>query len=181
MAPQPAPASECPQISEGTKCSSPLSSSSHTGYAGTSTEQIVKRAGISQPYLFRLFRTKKALFLAALNLGFDRIEQHFANAADGLTGRDALAAMGLSYLEYLGETDLLLLQLHAYAASGDEEIRKEVARRFENLATLVKERTGVDEAELGNFFSTGMLLNVAAALGLKRFQDVCVVMASAAR
>ena len=36
------------------------------GYAGTSTEEVARRAGISQPYLFRLFPTKKALFLARL-------------------------------------------------------------------------------------------------------------------
>jgi AcrR family transcriptional regulator len=34
------------------------------GYHGTSTEVIAKEAGISQPYLFRLFRTKRELFLA---------------------------------------------------------------------------------------------------------------------
>jgi AcrR family transcriptional regulator len=148
----------------------------HTGYAGTSTEQIARRAGISQPYLFRLFKTKKALFLAAINLGFDRLEEQFEKAADGLSGDDALAAMGMSYLDYLQHTDLLLLQLHAYAASGDDEIRDEVARRFDALATFITLRTGVDEVGLGAFISTGMLLNVAAALGLKRFQDLCITM-----
>ena len=34
------------------------------GYNGTSTEAIAREAGISQPYLFRLFRTKKELFIA---------------------------------------------------------------------------------------------------------------------
>ena len=34
------------------------------GYKGTSTEDIAREAGISQPYLFRLFRTKKELVLA---------------------------------------------------------------------------------------------------------------------
>ena len=34
-----------------------------SGYAGTSTEAIAARAGISQPYLFRLFGTKKDLLL----------------------------------------------------------------------------------------------------------------------
>jgi AcrR family transcriptional regulator len=34
------------------------------GYHGTSTENIAREAGISQPYLFRLFRTKRELFLA---------------------------------------------------------------------------------------------------------------------
>ncbi len=34
------------------------------GLAGTSAEDVARRAGISQPYLFRLFPTKKALFVA---------------------------------------------------------------------------------------------------------------------
>lgn len=144
-----------------------------TGYAGTSTEQIARRAGISQPYLFRLFQTKKALFLAAINLGFDRIEEHFTIAAQGLTGKDALAAMGTSYLDYLENTDLLLLQLHAYAAAGDPDIRAEVAGRFEALAAFITDRTEASDIELGQFFSVGMFLNVAAALGLKKFQDLC--------
>ena len=149
-----------------------------TGYAGTSTEQIAARAGISQPYLFRLFKTKKALFLAAINHGFDRVQENFEAAAAGLTGSEALAAMGLSYFSYLQHTDFLLLQLHAYAAAGDEEIRSAVGARFDALATYVATRTGVGEIELGAFFSTGMLLNVAAALGLQRFQDLCAVMAT---
>ncbi len=35
------------------------------GYHGTSTEAIAKRVGVSQPYLFRLFPGKQAIFLAA--------------------------------------------------------------------------------------------------------------------
>ena len=34
------------------------------GYNGTSTDQVAREAGISQPYLFRLFGTKRELFLA---------------------------------------------------------------------------------------------------------------------
>ena len=40
------------------------------GLAGTSTEDVARRAGISQPYLFRLFPTKKALFLALVGRCF---------------------------------------------------------------------------------------------------------------
>ena len=149
------------------------------GYAGTSTDQIASRAGISQPYLFRLFKTKKALFLAAIDHGFDRVEENFAAAAAGLSGSEALAAMGQSYFSYLEHTDFLLLQLQAYAAAGDTEIRAEVGRRFDSLASYVAERTGATEVELGTFFSTGMLLNVSAALGLARFQDLCATMAIA--
>lgn len=36
------------------------------GYYGTSTEAIAKRVGVTQPYLFRVFPGKKAIFVAAL-------------------------------------------------------------------------------------------------------------------
>ena len=35
------------------------------GFHGASTEDIARAAGISQPYLFRLFGSKKELYLAA--------------------------------------------------------------------------------------------------------------------
>ncbi|HEY6060100.1 MAG TPA: helix-turn-helix domain-containing protein, partial [Gemmatimonadales bacterium] len=43
-----------------------------TGYAGTSTESIARRAGVSQPYLFQLFGTKRDLFLAVVRACFGR-------------------------------------------------------------------------------------------------------------
>src|ERR671925_341134 len=51
------------------------------GLHGTSTELIARRIGISQPYIFRLFPTKKDLFLAAIDQCFDRVEAAFRFAA----------------------------------------------------------------------------------------------------
>src|SRR5215211_6519507 len=51
------------------------------GLAGTSTEDIARLAGVSQPYLFRLFGTKRDLFLAAVGGPFDRIVDTFDAAA----------------------------------------------------------------------------------------------------
>src|ERR1700691_6553441 len=67
------------------------------GLAGTSTEEVARRAGISQPYLFRLFPTKRALFLALVQRCFDRLEETFTTAAGGPTGQDALTAVGDGY------------------------------------------------------------------------------------
>src|SRR5437870_8186978 len=52
------------------------------GLHGTSTEMIAKRTGISQPYIFRLFPSKKDLFLAAVDQCFDRVEAAFRKAAE---------------------------------------------------------------------------------------------------
>src|ERR1700730_6309553 len=83
-----------------------------SGDAGTSTETIAARAGISQPYLFRLFGTKKDLFIATYNLVSARIEQAFIEAADGLFGEEAMHAMAMAYMELLQDPDLLQVQLH---------------------------------------------------------------------
>ena len=45
------------------------------GLAGTSTEAIAVRAGISQPYLFKMFGTKRDLFIAASKRCFDNVVQ----------------------------------------------------------------------------------------------------------
>lgn len=136
------------------------------GLAGTSTETIARRAGISQPYLFRLYPTKKALFLATVEFGFDRVRDAFAAAADGRTGESALEAMGDAYDALIEDRKWLLLQLHAYAACDDPEIRAVTRRRFGQLWQQVERSSGGDPAALRSFFGAGMLLNVVAAMDL---------------
>src|ERR1700730_22601 len=79
------------------------------GMAGASTEDVARQAGISQPYLFRLFPTKKALFLALVERCFQRVEGTFTAAAGDLTGDEAMAAMADSYTRLLDDRTLLLL------------------------------------------------------------------------
>ena len=134
------------------------------GYAGTSTEAIAERAQISQPYLFRLFGTKRELFVATMGLMHERIELAFRTAAAGLTGIDAMEAMGTAYKELLAERDLLLVQLHAYAASDDEVIRTVARDGFRQLWQVVEELTGLPPESIRAFFAQGMLLNVIAAV-----------------
>src|SRR5918911_4343248 len=69
------------------------------GYEGTSTEDIARAAGISQPYLFRLFGTKKELFKASVSRCFRRTLDAFQQAAEGLRGEDALKAIGTKYAD----------------------------------------------------------------------------------
>src|SRR3954453_5031651 len=69
------------------------------GLHGASTEDIARRAGISQPYVFRLFGTKKELFKAVVNRCFRETLEMFQRAAEGLRGAEALDAMGNAYVE----------------------------------------------------------------------------------
>ena len=139
-----------------------------TGYHGTSTEVIAERAGISQPYIFRLYGTKKDLFLACVDRCFDRTLDVFREAAahpppDCETPRQA---MGRAYIEMLGARELVLFQHQIYAAADVPEVRAKARERFEELARVVAELGGFDERERIMFVGQGMLLNVIASLGL---------------
>jgi AcrR family transcriptional regulator len=137
------------------------------GYAGTSTEVIATRAGISQPYLFRLFGTKKDLFIATYRLVAGSIEDAFTAAAEGLDGDEALTAMGLAYVELMQDAELLQTQLHAFAAAAaDPDIAAVCRQCFDTLWHLARERTGLDHEALRQFFAQGMLLTVISAIDL---------------
>jgi AcrR family transcriptional regulator len=136
------------------------------GLEGTAVSAITAEVGITQPYAFSLFGTKKGLFLAAVERSFDRVEETFRAAAEGAGPDGALDAMKESYAAVLADRSLLLMQLQTYAACGDEEVRAVARRRYAQLYDLVRELSGADREELVQFFAAGMLLNVAAALDL---------------
>ena len=136
------------------------------GLDGTSTEDIARRAGISQPYLFRLYPTKKALFIATVEAGFDRIIESFENAAKGLDDEAALEAIGDAYAQLLEDRQLLLVQLQAYAACQDADIRAATRKGFRRMWSTVAGLSGASGEKLTTFIAIGMLLNVAAAMEL---------------
>ncbi|HZT45657.1 MAG TPA: helix-turn-helix domain-containing protein [Gaiellaceae bacterium] len=142
------------------------------GYEGTSTEDIARRAGISQPYLFRLFGTKKELFKAAVARCLRETLEMFQRAAEGLRGEDALHAIGRAYMDEL-ETDRVRLraQMQAYAACEDDEIRTVVRNGFGDLVAYVERVSGLPPEEVARFFATGMLLNVLASMQLTSRPD----------
>jgi AcrR family transcriptional regulator len=142
------------------------------GYMGTSTEAIARRVGVSQPYLFRLFDSKKAIFIATAELCFDRIIRVFEDASEGLIGDDALHAMGAAYNGLLDDREVLQMQLQMWsAACQDAEIQDVTRRHMGRLWQAVAKLSGVDDDHVMRFTAAGMLLNVMAAMDLPRMKD----------
>lgn len=134
------------------------------GLYGTSTESIAQAAGVSQPYLFRLFNTKLDLFLAACERCFDRVETVFTVAAESAP-EEPLVAMGQAYARLVAQREVLLMQLQTYAACGDDAVRRVVSRRYDALFHHVVHLTGESEDRVRDFFAVGMLLNITLATG----------------
>jgi AcrR family transcriptional regulator len=136
-----------------------------TGYEGTSTEDIARRAGISQPYLFRLFGTKKELFMATTARCFRETLGMFQRAAEGKRGEEALQAIGEAYGRLLAEDRTYLrAQMQAYSACDDPEICAVVRNGYGDLVAYVERVSGLPPAEVSAFFAQGMLLNVLASM-----------------
>jgi AcrR family transcriptional regulator len=161
----------------------------HGGLHGTPVERIARRVGVAQPYVFSLFPSKRDLFLAALERGFERVADTFRRAAaDYADGRgpadceDALEAMGRAYKEMLvSDRDYLMLQHQSYAACDDDVVRACVRRRYAELVDLARELSGADAERTDDFFRYGMAFNVAAALGVEDLSIGCAWVADELR
>ena len=138
------------------------------GFHGTSTEGIAREAGISQPYLFRLFRTKRELFLACCDRADVQLLAVFRRAAaSGSTPEERLHAMGKAYVdELLPDRHVILMQMQGYVASVDPEVQAHVRAAFGRVVAEVTRLSGAAPEDVWTFFAHGMLLNVTAALDL---------------
>jgi AcrR family transcriptional regulator len=138
------------------------------GLHGASTEAIAKTAGISQPYVFRLFGTKKELFKATVARCMRETLETFQRAAEGKRGEDALDAMGSVYVtDLIADRTRLKAQLEAYSACDDPEICQVVRDGFGDLVAYVERVSGLPPERVTSFFAQGMLINVMSAMGLK--------------
>jgi len=152
----------------------------HGGLHGTPVDRIARRVGVAQPYVFSLFGSKRELFLAAVERNFELVADTFTRAAadfDPATAppdTDLKKAMGDAYVEMLAtDRDYLMLQLQAYAACDDEEIRERVRASYVRLVAHVESLWDATSEEIDDFFRYGMWLNVAAALGVQDLSVGC--------
>lgn len=142
------------------------------GYQGTSTEVIAKRVGVSQPYLFRLFPNKQAIFLAASTRCLADTRRVFDEAAEGLVGEEVLSAMAAAYQRLIADDpDKLLMQMQTYVAVaaaeavGDHAFGEQVRAGWLELWDAVHLHLGADVNETTTFLAYGMLVNVLVSMG----------------
>ena len=139
------------------------------GLDGASTDTIAREAGISQPYLFRLFGTKKELYLATTARRMEETYQVFEQASRGKSGIEALEAMGDAYTGLIENRERLQLMMQCFAGCDDPDVRAGVRRVWSDLVELAERTSGESPEVISAFFAKGMLLNVMNAMQL--FED----------
>ncbi|MGH3549541.1 MAG: TetR/AcrR family transcriptional regulator [Pseudonocardiaceae bacterium] len=145
------------------------------GYTGTTTDQVARIAGVSQPYVLRLFGTKQALFLAAYRHAGSRIQDAFRAAAatvppDAVVS-DRLAALGRAYLQLARDQDLLLVLLHGFMTAADPALGPAMRACMTDIYRLVRSLTGANAEQARDFAARGMLINTLVALRMPEHLD----------
>jgi AcrR family transcriptional regulator len=141
------------------------------GYNGTSTEAIARRVGVSQPYLFRLFPSKQAIFLAAAGRCLEDTRRAFAEAMAESPGMPPLDAMAAAYKKLVRDRDTLLMQMQMYVAvasaeaAGDHEFGAAIRDEWSELWDQAHLALGAEAVETTRFMAWGMLINVLVSLG----------------
>jgi AcrR family transcriptional regulator len=141
------------------------------GFHGASTNRIADAAGISQPYLFQLYETKLALFLAVVDRYFDEVQGALRQAGEGAGKEDVFRALGRGFLQHLlADREGLMLFMQSLAASGDPEVRRRVRDRFGELYHYVERASGANDEAVRTLFAYGLLAALGAALGLHELE-----------
>jgi AcrR family transcriptional regulator len=139
----------------------------HGGYHGTSTDAVAKEAGVSQPYVVRIFGTKLDLFLEVFESSVGRIKAAFEDVLDERPfdpdSEDDKARMGLAYTELLRDHDFLQVMMHGFS-NGDVPEIAAAARRCMGSVFATIQRTGWDDESVRDFVAYGMLLNVMVSM-----------------
>jgi AcrR family transcriptional regulator len=135
------------------------------GFHGASTERIAAAVGISQPYIFRLFGTKKELFIATVErtIADMKAALRVAVAADAA---DPLAAVSDAIIAMMYRRDQYVLLLQGFATTIDPDMMAMGRTYLADMYAYVAEVTGLNETQLQEHFAYGMLFIVAAALDL---------------
>jgi AcrR family transcriptional regulator len=145
-----------------------------SGYRGTPVADVAAAANISPAYVFRLFPTKQKLFVATLSACFDRILAGLQAAVEDLPAASPgrlLAAMADAYAALIRDRKLIMLQVHALAASDEPAIRDALRSEQARLIEFVAGRSRAAQPDIQAFFARGQLCHVVAALGIEDSTD----------
>ena len=151
-----------------TVVSSAVATFARGGYRATPIADVAEHAAISPAYVSKLFVNKTQLFVAALDECYARIVAALEAGADATgpdaTPTDVLSAMGAAYAELVADRDLLMLQVHAQAATDVPEVAAAVRRGIAKITDFVRSRSRAADAEVQQFIAFGQLCHLLTTI-----------------
>jgi AcrR family transcriptional regulator len=162
-------------------------------YRGTTTAEIARAAGVSEPILYRHFASKRDLYLAALELVWDRARAQWEHVLESTANvREAFEAMGRDHVT-IRDCKFQMAELWVQAlseANEDPELRRELRRHMREVhdfvASVIRRGQGEGvlhpgrnaEAEAWTFLAGGVLGMVGRRIGLLNESEVTEIRAA---
>jgi AcrR family transcriptional regulator len=138
------------------------------GYSATTTDAVAREAGVSQPYVVRMFGTKLQLFLEVFGRAEERIVAAFERELDAHPfdpdRQEDWTRLGHAYEVLAEDRDFLLVMMHGFLSAGVDEIGQCAREGLGRIYALLLRRTGGTEDQLRAFIARGMLINVLVAM-----------------
>jgi TetR/AcrR family transcriptional regulator len=140
------------------------------GYFGATTDAVARAAGVSQPYVVRMFGTKEALFLEVLHRALGKLLDTFRAALRDTTplpeGIDEYPGIriGRAYAGLLSDRGLLLSLMHAFILGSDPVIGRAAREGFIDVYKFLRFEAGLSAEEADVFLAHGMMLNTMVGL-----------------
>ncbi len=141
------------------------------GYHGATTDAVARAAGVSQPYVVRMFGSKEALFIAVLERALDRLmhtfESALAESEEAASSGDTEAVthcIAQNYVELLSDRGLLLSLMQAFMLGADPAIGPVARAGMRRAYAFLRDRAGLGPGEAHEFLAMGMMLNTLVGL-----------------
>jgi TetR/AcrR family transcriptional regulator len=144
------------------------------GYHGASTERIAQAAGISQPYVVRMFGSKENLFVALIDDCVDSVLEGFRSAFAKEEPASVPARLGAAYSELATDDGVHLIIMQAYMLGADPTIGPHARRGFTRIVGFLTEEAGLTIEDTERFLARGMLINTLLGLRMREEGDPTV-------
>lgn len=153
---------------------------SRHGLPGTTTARIAREVGISEPALYRHFRNKEEILLAALDEVSARLLQlmNEAASAERLVAKKLRRMSAALYEFVMSHPEEAIALFEVFSASRDSHLKQVLQGKFLGSLAIVEDmlKEGIAQGELRpdidvaltawKVVSLGITLNFAAMLGL---------------
>ena len=140
------------------------------GYDGATTDEVARAAGVSQPYVVRLFGSKENLFLATIEDALARMLAGFRAALAADEGDEpAGTRIGQAYVGLLEVRGLHQTLANAYLMGSHPVIGPAARRGFAAVWRFFRDELGLEADEARAFMAEGML--ISTMIGLRIVDD----------
>ncbi|MGN8049667.1 TetR/AcrR family transcriptional regulator [Curtobacterium sp. 22159] len=137
------------------------------GYNGTTTDQIAAAAGISQPYVVRMFGSKEALFLEVfhdtLQTLIDAWRETLATLGPDQTPAHAI---GEQFVDLAAERGLHTLLLQGFVSGAEPAIGAAARDGFLEIYRFLRDEAGIADDEVQGFLGSGMIFAIMLAIDM---------------